>query len=213
MPLHPSPEIDSGLALVVQPLLRSDLPRPALLTFAFKDVTPPSTGSAQTFINFFQTTFNSRFQAQLDTEVSIQLATCKVGDGSSTPFEATATGALTNGTGAISPPPPNCALLIKKSTGVAGKKNRGRTYVPWSVDMSHVSETGVLDNAFLAAEQVHLDGFLADFVGNGTPMVIANKVLSSPTPPNYVTNIHVGAEVLTYKLENQLATQRRRLRS
>lgn len=213
MPLNPPPTIDNKLALIVQPLLRTDMTRPALLTFALSIPGTPGIGVAQTTVDDFQTIFNNRFTAILDNEVEALQPTCRLGDGSTTPFEAVASGAIGTGGSTASTLPPQNAVLLKKNTGVGGKKNRGRTYLPFFVDAAHVSESGKLDSTAITAAQTACNNFLSDLHSGPGDLVIANKVFNVPLPPHHVTAINTGPAVTSYVVEVLLATQRRRIRS
>lgn len=211
MPLHPAPTIDAGLCLVTQPITRSDTSRIALLTFALESTLAHD---VQTIANDFQTHFNARFGPNFDTECTIQKPLVSEGNGSNVPHQAVGAGAAINGSNTDPVPPSQVALLLKKNTGLGGKKNRGRSYFPWFVSSLNVSETGVVSNAEIVAIQALATAFLADLVTAGIPMAIANRVMVL-TPPDtrpHVTEIHGGPMVTSYVVEPVVATQRRRLR-
>lgn len=113
--------------------------------------------------------------------------------------------ATTPGTGTGTPLPNNCATLLKKSTALGGRRNRGRMYVPcpmeaevdgagictapsltaWNTECAKILPGGAVHTAF---------GFLGDAVvlheaGSQTPAVVTDL---SPAP--------------------KIATQRRRMR-
>jgi hypothetical protein len=214
MPLNPPPTIFTGLGLITQPLLRTDMTRAAQVTFACLDLTGGTAAAAQDMVDDFQANFNANMAPNIDNEVQIQPPTIRMGNGTTVPFEAVAAGATIAGGAAETSPTPNVAVLIKKSTGFGGKANRGRTYMPWFVDVSRVFENGTLDPVYTAAIQVHLSAFLAQLSADGTQMVIANKIFNTPLPPHYVTHITTTTNpVLSYNVEGIVATQRRRVRS
>jgi len=98
--------------------------------------------------------------------------------------------------------PQNTAYLVRKTTGVRGRHNQGRFFLP-GVPVSKVDPVGALLPAWVTSAQTNLTGFLDAVValtdvsgivilhGDGGP---------SPTP------------VLGFALQNRVATQRRRLR-
>lgn len=96
--------------------------------------------------------------------------------------------------------PPNSAVLISMSSGLTGRSNRGRVYLPGCLYDDTVADGGQLDLTSLAnlqdswdALEVILDGLAASFV-------ILHSDSSDPTP--------VTASVV----QPLVATQRRRLR-
>lgn len=211
MPLNPPPVISTGLGLISQPLKRSDQSREAIVTFAVLINTSPSLSAAQDTIDDFQTSFSTAFASMFDSEVTMLQPTIKLGDGTNVPFEAVAAGGSSNGSAAFAFPPPQVAFLVKKSTGKGGKSNRGRTYFPFALPSTTVSENGTVDPTELAGLNGILAAWLAQLNTDGTPMVIANKIYSSPSPPRHVTNIVDGPLVTSFVGEPLVATQRRRL--
>lgn len=211
MPLNPPPTIGSGLCLINQGLIRSDMSRAAEVTFAVLASSTPSVANAQTAVNSFQTVFNSVLGPGFDSEVTILKPTIKMGDGSTTPFEAVATGAtIVGGTDGVFSPP-NVALLVKKTTGVGGRKNRGRTYFPFFLPNADVLENGTVGAAALASLNSALFSFLGDLATDNIPMVIANRTFNTPVRPHYVTAISAGPHVTNFVGEPLVGTQRRRL--
>jgi len=211
MPLNPSPLIAMNLGLIVQPLTRSDQSRAAEITFAVDVIAGASAANAQDAIDDFQANFVAQYTSSLDTAVSIGKPTIKLGDGTSVPYEAVASGAVTAGSDATTKMPPNVALLIKKTTGFGGRFNHGRTYFPFLLQDIMVNENGTLAAGVQASQDAVAAAFLAQLVTDGTPMVIAQKVFNTPLAPHYVTHINMGQPVTGYATEPLIATQRRRL--
>ncbi len=211
MTLNPPPTIEIGLGLVVQPLKRADQSRSAEITYALNCAGVPSAAVAQDSIDDFQAAFNAAFGPYFDTDVTILKPLIKLGDGSTTPFEAEAAGATILGADATNKAPPNVALLVKKTTGLGGRKNHGRSYFPFFIGTAQVSENGTIDGVTLAALDLVMAGFLAQLTLDTIPMVIAHKTFNVPLPPHFVTAFHTGPLVTTYANEPLIATQRRRL--
>lgn len=97
----------------------------------------------------------------------------------------------------------NSSCLVKKLTGEAGRKFRGRCYVPpISLAEVDVNNVGMIDPTTLATIQTNWDSFISGWkAGSET-----NKLWllhSDPTDPT---------EITSFQVEAQLATQRRRLR-
>lgn len=100
------------------------------------------------------------------------------------------------------PPPQNTTLLVRKVTGLRGRRNRGRMYPPGQISEAGVSSTGQVDSGTLAARQGAWTNFLQDCALVGLDAVILHSEL--PSAPAVVTGMVVDQVV---------ATQRRRLRS
>lgn len=211
MPLNPPPTIETGLALIVQAMQRSDMSRAAEVTFALNVAGVPDATVAQDAVDDFQANFNATWLAVLDNQVTVGKPTIKLGDGSTTPFEAVAAGAIALGGAAGTKLPPNVALLVKKSTGLGGRANHGRTYFPFVLENPQVNENGTIVGASQAALQTVADAFLAQLTADGEPMCIAHKQFNVPLPPHFVTHITTGPLVTSYTVEQLIATQRRRL--
>lgn len=98
------------------------------------------------------------------------------------------------------PPPPQVCTLIQKVSGLAGRKNRGRMYLP-AVDEGQIGTDGIYLAATLGPLQTFATQFLADLSSSSIPMAILHtSPADTPTP---VSSLNVSAKV---------ATQRRRLR-
>jgi hypothetical protein len=209
---HPAPTIANNLMLVSQKLVSSEFSHECLITLAF-DITGFSTRQDQ--IDDFQTSFNARFASLLSNTTTIEPPTALIGDGSNVPFFVVAAGAAGTGGRNISTPPPNTAALLRKSTAKAGKKNRGRTYLPLCLSEDDVNNAGVLTSGVVANLSAAAALVLSDGAADGNNMVIANKTLVT-TPPEtrpHVTAITMGEAVTSWVCETLAATQRRRMRS
>lgn len=211
MPLNPPPTIEIGLGLVVQALLRSDMSRAAEVTFALNVAGVPSPAVAQDAIDDFQTNFVAAIGPVLDSQVTIEQPTIKLGDGSTVPFEAIGAAPVSVGGAAGTKLPPNVALLVKKRTGVGGRKNHGRTYFPFVLEDPQVNENGTLVPASQAALDLQMGAFLSQLSLDTTPMCIPNKTFNVPLAPHFVTALHTGPLVTSFVCESLIATQRRRL--
>lgn len=98
--------------------------------------------------------------------------------------------------------PQNNAMLIRKVSGLAGRKNRGRIYVPYAASEDATDNYGNIGGAALSDQQGRADAFLSDATSL-TPvygLVILHSAAGDPTD---LTNLSV---------QGRIATQRRRLR-
>jgi hypothetical protein len=106
--------------------------------------------------------------------------------------------------------PQNCALLVSKNSGVGGRRNRGRFFVPAVLNEGGVSNVGVIDSTLLNGFQDVCDEFwsqLAEPTAVGatpTPMVILHNGSGVGVP--------APTTVLSLTADPTISTQRRRLR-
>jgi hypothetical protein len=111
------------------------------------------------------------------------------------------------GTNAGQGPPNNVTLLVRKQSALAGRTNRGRSYLPpYGLQESEVDRAGFLTGAFLTTFQATLDAFLLEVQTDGADLTINHaQPLVGPIPaPTVVTSLII---------DQRVATQRRRLRS
>jgi hypothetical protein len=100
--------------------------------------------------------------------------------------------------------PQNCCAIVKKTTGFAGQRFRGRFYMPpISLAEADVNNVGMIDSGVRTSIQTRIDRWIALVISDN--VVIDDEVLlhSSVTDPTVVT---------ANSLESLIATQRRRLR-
>lgn len=216
MPLNPPPTIQDGLCLITQRLLRSDMTRAAQVDMAFRSTLTTSPTNALNIVNKFQAQFNADLALDLDSEVTCLAPSIRMGDGTTTPTEAVASGATTTGANAATYPPPQVAVLVKKLTPFGGKRNRGRLYMPFWVTSGAVSENGTITGGDVTTKQTRMASFLAGMAdisigGIALVMVIANKTINHAVTPPAVTAITTGPDVTALSVESLVATQRRRL--
>lgn len=105
-----------------------------------------------------------------------------------------------NGVLAGEPSPPNTAALFKMGSGLVGRMNRGRMYLPGVLLDNEVSASGTIDNVTITS-LTGVMAYLLDLLDEiGAQPVILHSGVGAPT---LVTNGTIEATV---------ATQRRRLR-
>lgn len=104
------------------------------------------------------------------------------------------------GTLAGAAPSPQVSYLLRKSTGLAGRQNRGRMYVP-AANEDEIDAGGFLSAPAVADRQASADLFFNALVSASLPMYILHTDPAlSPT------------EVDSLEVDGKVATQRRRLR-
>jgi hypothetical protein len=106
------------------------------------------------------------------------------------------------GTSVVEVMPPNCAVLINKSTGAGGRRNRGRFFAPpYYPPESGVDANGVIAGAGITNLQGRWSDFNTRLISAGLlPVLFHSEAPYTPTP--------VGA----FNVQPTIATQRRRLR-
>jgi hypothetical protein len=85
------------------------------------------------------------------------------------------------GSGTATPPPINTAMLVSKQTGIAGRKYRGRCFVPWGVAESSVDSVGVITSGTVASMQTSWDNTVIALTTAGVPLVLLHSDGSTPT--------------------------------
>lgn len=105
--------------------------------------------------------------------------------------------------------PQNCAYLMRKRTSAAGRRGRGRMYLP-GVPEGNVSAQGAIDGTWLDAIQTNavawyelLTGVPAGSVAYPPVILHRSEGIGTEPPPTPVT---------TFVFESVIATQRQRLR-
>jgi hypothetical protein len=96
--------------------------------------------------------------------------------------------------------PPQNAVLFQKLSGLAGRRNRGRMYVP-AIPEDLVDMAGMLDSGYLSNCQAAATSLLAEYSAAALPLVILHD--DAAFAPTDVSALEVSPKV---------ATQRRRLR-
>lgn len=211
MPLNPPPIVETNLGLVNIPLKRGDLSHVAEVTFAINMEDPLTIVHAQSVIDDIHVAFFANIGDEMDNNVLIGPAVMKVGQGTTDLIEVTAAGSGDFGASAGTYMPPQVSILLKKTTGNAGRKNRGRMYVPFAAPIAAVAENGSVTADYVAGFQTLADSFLDALTAAGAPMCIANKTFNTPLPPHHVTHIDSGPLVTALHVESLVATQRRRV--
>lgn len=98
-------------------------------------------------------------------------------------------------------PPPNAACLVQKLTGLAGRRNRGRLYVPpHFLSETNVNNAGVIDASTRSALQTRFDDWFDAIALGDNEMLLFH---SDGSVPSVITSLNLQA---------LMATQRNRLR-
>lgn len=167
---------------------------PMVITYGL-DLTGPS--DPQDIVNDIDLVWKVELDDILSEDYTMIGSTLYVGFPGNTTVPFTSTGSSQPGqlSGAL---PQNNAILVQKRSGLAGRHNRGRFYLP-GVQAAAITSLGAMSGATLTAWQDILDSFLAG-VEAIQPMVILHANEDTPTP------------VTALVVQQTIATQRQRLR-
>lgn len=124
--------------------------------------------------------------------------------GASIPFE---TNVNDPGPGTGDRLPQNCAVLVDKLTAVAGRRGKGRLYLPGSLSESKVNNIGVITAADLVVHQTIFDDLFdnLNLVGPGAEPVL-------PPVLFHATGDQTPTPLTAFSVQPVIATQRQRLR-
>ncbi len=104
--------------------------------------------------------------------------------------------------------PQNCALLARKLTNSAGRRNRGRFYFPMlSVIETAVDQIGAISPESLTDLQGRLNTLYAGLVAAGLPPFLLHS-----NTPTQVTATPAPTAITSFAAEPRIATMRRRMR-
>lgn len=147
------------------------------------------------------------FMANWSSDYSLVGLSCKAHIGASF-FEAENLLVTGGGGGAVAVPVQNTALLVRKSTGLAGRANRGRWYLPAGrLAEVDVNNTGIIDSADVTVIQGEITTLTTGLAS--TPFGGALVLLHTETAPGVGPD---ATPITLFTLDNRVASQRRRLR-
>lgn len=192
--------IPANSAAVLIPLKHPLLQRSAAVTFGVRGDTT-SLGHVA-FADAINAAFVSTLGNQMDFSVAIGPTRLALGSDTGIPLSVVGTSVGAGGQVQTSVPPA-VAFLIRKTTGVGGKRGRGRLYLPWSVATANIDEGGIIAGASVTAMQTKATAFLTAIQGiaGGSDMMILHQTGSS-----------VATVVTALTADARAATQRRRQR-
>lgn len=146
----------------------------------------------------FQTLYADSVGLQIDSSVTISQTRAVVGqDGE--PLVGTAVG-LESGSASRESAAPALAALVNLNTGLGGRRNRGRKFLPWAVSDQNVTENGTIQTAAVTALQTAVSTFHADVRAEGWEIVVLHGEGSTPIPsPTEVTSLTVSPIISTQR--------------
>lgn len=174
----------------------------SVVTLGFQVATPPYTATQS--LNALNA-WSTALLALYDNEVTFSKVVTLIGnDGPVIRFENTSTAQGTRASVVIASP--NVTYLLKKSTSYAGRRFRGRMYLPYA-NAGGVTQTGQLSTAELAILTARAAAIQTGLVAAGPNA--SNLVLLHAESPLSATP--APTTVLSLAGEPFVATQRRRL--
>lgn len=174
--------------------------RPAQVTFSTEwDSAAESLATLNDALRVF---INSHIAPQLDDSYILDRIDSVGRNATGTDFAA---GAVINNVGdrVGEVVPLNYSVLVRKSTGLRGRRNRGRMFWPGMAQEAEVDQAGVLTVARVASLQAAFTAFFAALAGRVPNSNMLLLHTSAPTTPVPITDLVVQALG---------ATQRRRMR-
>lgn len=190
------PTIPSGYANIAIPFTHGGTSHVSYITFGVDNntgLTAPAVVADAVWA-----AFHAEVRPVLDNSVTLgpPLASVNAGAGVVT---GSGTSSDLGGAGLASIPM-NSGLLVAKVSTTPGRAGKGRYYVPFALEESDVSETGIVDGTTVTDHQNVQDAFLAALLAEDVPMVILHDGAGTP------------ATVTQLIVRNKIGTQRRRLR-
>lgn len=156
----------------------------------------------QTLVNAYSTTFSVFLKGAMANVYSYEGLNLFIGTTLGDRSFDSSTGAGV-GTAGVAPLPQNTSALVRKSSGFAGRKNRGRMFIP-GIREANVGDNGELSGAEITRLQTLVDSFMSTMLAQASilDLVILHS-FGDATEPTVITAMTVDGIV---------ATQRRRLR-
>lgn len=103
----------------------------------------------------------------------------------------------------------NTARLVTKLTGVGGRRNKGRMYLPAPIE-SVVNVDGSITNQSTTDQQTNADGYFDDLIALGSiQALVLFHSYDSEDPP---VPLPTPTQLTSFRVESKCATQRRRMR-
>jgi len=194
--------IPVGFGLWQFSMTHATIAHTAISGMGFSVATPPYT---QANLNAALAAWATAVGPLHDAEVTYAKAVALIGnDGPAIRFESA--GVATGGRAVVTISPPNVTYLVKKSTAFAGRRYRGRLYLPF-VNSAGVTQTGQLSGAELTILSARATAISANLLGAGTGAG-GLYLLHSESP---LSELPLPTAIVNLTAETTVATQRRRL--
>lgn len=189
-------QIPPGFAHIDMAFRHSTYQRDAHVTFGV-DIQGDPDFVASGCLDAWMDAYNGR----LDSQVTLREVTATIGqDGGDPTIQVapnTTAGARSGDSGTVA-----LALLVSKRTGLGGRRNGGRSFLPWMIADTEVNELGIVTGSVVTSMQERADDFFDYLTTVDLPMVILHRTGVTAVPaPTLVTSLLV---------EGVISTQRRR---
>lgn len=192
--------IPPGFAHIDMAFRHVDYQRDAHVTLGVGFTTFPGSGVvAQAVLDAWLASLNTR----LDSNVTLRQVEATIGQDGSDPLVEVVINTTTGGASASSVSPGQ-AVGIRKNTGLGGRRNSGRMFLPWFLPEGNVNEVGIINSSTVDVIQTQATLFWSELVDDPAldGMVILHRTGgSSVPPPTLVTSLQV---------DNVVSSQRRR---
>lgn len=180
-----------------------------IVTTMGHDLSAVSGGAYGDAVDGLMDAFGAFVMARIPNVYDLVAVTLYVGQDGGPPAIYESTGTPITGGISSAPLPQNCCQLVRKRTSAAGRRGRGRMYLPPPAE-GQVDPQGTISSADVAITQAAVDDWLAEL---GTP------TLGQPAMPPVILHRSEGAgveppptPVTALTVDGRIATQRRRLR-
>ncbi len=197
--------IPQGYAQVLHSISLFGDPEALACTYGvkFAEVDPPS---LTVLADFLHDRFIANLQTHFSSDYALEATTVRYTTGETGNPQGVEIHVERNPfTGNLDPIPQNSAVLIRKRSGLAGRRRQGRLYLPPPPETA-VSPVGRLTTGYRDALQTSVNSWLASINTSANlqgPYILHSTGLSAVPPPTSITSMTV---------EPTIATQRRRLR-
>lgn len=195
------PVIPPGFADVSIPIQHALVQRTAYVTWGVEVET--GGGDPDAVANDLQEIWNDTIRTLLDNQVRTGPLRVTIGQDGGDPTVGFGPRDDPGGR-STSGPSPAIALLVRKRTGLGGRRNRGFMYLPWATGESQIDEAGNIAGGEVDVWNGVLDSFHGSLAGDGYPMVILHDAgLSAVPDPTPVASLDLKSRV-----SNQVRRQR-----
>jgi hypothetical protein len=174
------------------------------IVFGIEVEVPPFTQDLANLVSLHTADFIRSLTTTVYTYQGVDIAVGN--DGAPTIFSSVTSAGVGEQAGSVLPQ--NSALLVHKRTARAGRRGRGRIYLP-GIQENQVDNVGGVATAWITAANTEGANWLSDLDGAGARMVLLHDT-STAVPPSAVPLPDVVTSLTTDPI---IATQRRRLRS
>lgn len=194
-------EIPTGYGLWTFYLQHTGIQHTAVVTLGFEVATPPYT---QAQLASALSAWRTALQPVYDNEVKFARAVALIGnDGPPIRFEAIGTTLGTRTTVSIAPP--NVTYLLRKVTQFAGRRYRGRMYLPY-IASAGIQQTGELTSAESTILNTAVTALSTGLIAAG-PNAASFRLLHASSPLSATP----APTTCSLQADDFCATQRRRL--